>query len=153
MLITYIHGLTFKTKRIITKNDIITMCNLLNSRDEYSNLCKFEPENISEGGIVFKFNDLEKNWYKSVRLCVGDNGSRGQWYWIYNLSLSDWVGNNDMIFDKQNKFTIFLKSFNGAPVFTIEELKVWEECFSQIDIIKVGKFPSKKSLIMGVNNS
>ena len=107
MLITYVHGLTFKTKRIITKNDIITMCNLLNSRDEYSNLCKFEPENISEGGIVFKFNDLEKNWYKSVRLCVGDNGSRGQWYWIYNLSLSDWVGNNDMIFDKQNKFTIF----------------------------------------------
>jgi hypothetical protein len=151
MLVTYAYGLTFKTEKVITKNDIITMCNLLNNRNEYSDLCKFEPENISEGGIGFKFNDVEKNWYKSVRLCVGDNGSRGGWYWISNVSLLEWVGNNDMIFDKQNIFTIFLKSFNGAPLFTIKELEIWEECFGQIDIIRVGKYPSKESLITEIN--
>ena len=26
---TYCNGLTFKTEKVITKNDIITMCNLL----------------------------------------------------------------------------------------------------------------------------
>ena len=54
---------------------------------------------------------------------------------------------DDIIFDKNNKFTLFLKSFSGAPLFTLEELKIWEECFNQIGIIKVGKYPSKKSLI------
>jgi hypothetical protein len=46
---TYTIGLTFKTGRIITKDDIITMCKLLNSKDQYSNLCEFQPEGISEG--------------------------------------------------------------------------------------------------------
>ena len=63
MLSTYCDGLKFKTEKIITKNDIITMCNLLNSRDEYlSQLCTFEPEPITEGGIVFKFNN-NSEWY------------------------------------------------------------------------------------------
>ena len=42
---------------------------------------------------------------------------------------------------------MFLKSFNGAPLFTLEELKIWEECFNQIGIVKVAKYPTKKSLI------
>ena len=146
---TYAIVLTLKTKKIITKNDIITICKLLNSKDEYSNLCEFQPEGISEGGILFKFKDnLDKKWYKSVRLCVNCNVSRGKWYFINDNCISEWTGNNDIIFDKNNKFTLFLKSFNGAPLFTLEELKIWEECFNQIGIIKVGKYPSKKSLII-----
>ena len=145
---TYADGLTLKTERIITKHDIITMCNLLNNKDEYSNLCKFEPEGICEGGILFKFNDnLDNNWYKSVRLCVNNGYSQGKWPWVDNNYLSEWYESNDIIFDKNNKFTLFLKSFRGAPLFTIEELKIWEDCFNQIGIINVGKYPSKKSLI------
>ena len=145
---TYAVGLTLKTERIITKDDIITMCKLLDSKDEYSNLCEFQPEGITEGGILFKFKDnLDNKWYKSVRLCIGHRVSKGKWYWINENYLSEWTGNNDIIFDKNNKFTLFLKSFNGAPLFTLEELKIWEECFNQIGIIKIGKYPSKKSLI------
>ena len=48
---TYTSGLTLKTKQKITKNDVITLCNLLNNKDEYSNLCEFQPEGITEGGI------------------------------------------------------------------------------------------------------
>jgi hypothetical protein len=50
-----------------------------------------------------------------------------------------------------------LKSFHGAPLFTIDKLKVWEECFNQIGIgigigiVNVGKYPSKKSLIFKKN--
>jgi hypothetical protein len=146
-MITYTSGLTLKTERIITKNDIITMCQLLNSNDEYTDLCEFQPEGITGGGILFKFKNGNNTWYKSVRLCVTSGMSNGKWYWINDNYLSEWTGNNDIIFDKNNKFTLFLKSFHGAPLFTVEELKIWEECFNQIGIVTVGKYPSKKSLI------
>ena len=145
---TYTSGFTLKTEKIITKNDIITMCNLLNNKDEYLNLCKFEPEGITEGGIIFKFNDgFDNKWYKTVRLRVYDGNIKGKWYWINENVMSEWHKNNDMIFDKNQRFTIFLKSFYGAPLFTIEELKLWEYCFNQIGIVRVGRYPSKKSLI------
>jgi len=153
IMTTYTTGLTLKTERSITKDDIITMCKLLNSKDQYSNLCEFQPEGITEGGILFKFKDnLDNKWYKSVRLCVHQlcvnrGKSKGKWYWVNDNYLSEWTGNNDIIFDKNHKFTLFLKSLGGAPLFTLEELKIWEECFNQIGIIKVGKYPSKKSLI------
>jgi hypothetical protein len=145
---TYTNGLRLKTKRVITKNDIITMCNLLNNREEYSNVCEFQPEGITEGGIFFKFkNNIDKKWYKSVRLCVNCGLSRGEWYSVNENYLSEWYGNYDIVLPENSNFTLFLKSFYGAPVFTIEELKIWEECFNQIGIVKVGKYPSKKSLI------
>ena len=148
MLSTYTSGYTLKTERNITKNDIITMCKLLSSRDEYSNLCKFQPEGITEGGILFKFKEgFDNRWYKTVRLCVYRAESRGNWPWINENVMTEWIDSNDIIFNINNKFTIFLKSFNGAPLFTIEELKIWEDCFNQIGIIRVGKYPSKKSLI------
>jgi hypothetical protein len=145
---TYTRGLTLITERIITKKDIITMCNLLNSKDEYTNLCEFEPEPISEGGILFKFKDnFDNTWYKSVRLCVSWGETRGKWYLINKNVISEWSGNDDIIFNKNSKFTIFLKSFHGAPLFTLDELKIWEECFNQIGIVMVGKYPTKKNLI------
>lgn len=145
---TYAAGIRLKTERIIEKNDIITMCNLLNNKNEYVNLCEFKPEGITEGGIVFKFKDnFDNTWYKSVRLRVNSGATGGKWYWITDNVMSEWSGNNDIIFNKNAKFTIFLKSFYGAPLFTIDELKIWEECFNQIGIVKVGKYPSKQSLI------
>lgn len=142
---TYTHGFDLKCKNIITKKDIIKMCILLNNREEYSNLCKFQPEGITEGGIIYKFKDNNK-WYKSIRLCVNYNGSSGKWYRVNDNVMLEWKDNNDVIFNTNNEFTIFLKSFNGAPPFTITELKILEECFNEIGIINIGKYPSKNSL-------
>jgi hypothetical protein len=143
---TYTLGLTLKCERTITKNDIITLCLLLNNKDEYKSLCEFQPEGKAEGGILFKFKDsTNSSWYKSVRLCV--NQCNGKWYYVNENVASEWSGNNDVVFDKDSKFTIFLKSFHGAPLFTLGELKIWEECFNQIGIVKVGRYPSKRSLI------
>lgn len=145
---TYTPGLRFKTKKIITKNDIITMCNLLNSNCEYSNLCEFTPEGITGGGILFNFKDnFPKEWYKTVRLRAHCNETRGKWYWINENVMTEWAGNDDIVFQEDTIFSTFLKSFHGAPLFTIDELKIWEECFKQIGIVRVGKYPSKKSLI------
>lgn len=145
-MITYTRGLTLKTQRIITKNDIIIMCNLLNSENAYLNLCEFKPEGITEGGIVFRFIDPPFGWYKSVRLCVDRENADGTWYPVYENVMTEWFGNDDIIFQTNTTFTIFLKSFRGAPLFTIDELKIWEKCFKQIGIVKIGKYPSKKDL-------
>ena len=149
MLSTYSSGLTFKTKNIITKNNIIIMCNILNSREEYSDLCTFEPEPITEGGIVFKFKN-NSEWYKSVRFSNGGVIMFGkdyhQWDWVNANVMTEWLENTDIIFVKDYKFSTIIKSFHGAPVFTINELKIWEECFNQIGVKKIGKYPSKKKL-------
>lgn len=149
MLSTCCSGIKFKTEKIITKHDIITMCNLLKNRDEYSNLCSFEPEPITEGGIVFKFKN-NSEWYKSVRLCVYSvvsySGKYHQWDWINANVMTEWLENYDVVFNKGYKFDTCIYSFHGAPVFTSDELKLWEECFNQIGIKKVGKYPSKKKL-------
>ena len=144
---TYTKGLTFKTTRVITQSDVITICEYLNNKEEFSGLSRFEPEGISEGGIVYKFqNECDKKWYKSVRLCVSYGDSGGKWYWVNENVMTEWSESNAVIFDTNKKFTIFLKSFDGAPIFTLAELRIWEACFNEIGIVKVGKYPSKKSL-------
>jgi hypothetical protein len=151
MFRTNTRGLTLETTKGITKNDIINMCDLLNNKEEYSNLCKFQPEAITEGGIKFNFKVpgfdeiAKKQWYKSVRFYT--QRPSGTWYGIdNNTCVSDWTGSDDIIFNKKSKFTMFLKSHYGSPLFTQEELKIWEECFNKIGIIKVGRYPAKKHL-------
>jgi hypothetical protein len=147
---TYGKGFSLKCNNIITKNDIINFCKLLNEKNEYKDKCEFKPEGISEGGIVFKFNNSENKWYKSVRLCLNeyDDGRNrnGEWYWINDNVMDEWSDNNDIILKKNSKFHIFLKSFHGAPVFTLDELKIWEDCFNKIGISKTGKFPNMRKI-------
>lgn len=139
---TYTQGISFKCNNCITKNDIITVCNLLNEQNEYLNLCEFQPEGTSKGGILFIYKD-DNRWYKSVRF---SNYTNGKWYWIDKNVMTEWNNNSDIIFEKDTRFDTFLKSFYGAPLFTLEELKIFEYCFKQVGIIKVGRYPSKKSL-------
>jgi hypothetical protein len=131
-------GLCFKTEKNITKNDIITICKVLNSK--YSD-CEFTPEKITEGGIVYTFKD--KKWYKSVRLCVNYGETRGMWYHVNNDVMTEWCNNNEIIFKENITFSTVLKSYHGAPAFTRDELNIWEECFMQVGILRVGKYPSR----------
>lgn len=149
---TYTNGFTLKAYKEITKNDMINMCKFLEDQYSHSCDCEFQPEPINEGGILYKFknnlvDDKLLKPYKSVRLCVSGMWSQKSWPIVSKNYLSEWTGSNDIILDKNDKITLFLKSFYGAPVFTLEELKIWEECFNQIGLKKVGKYPTKKSLI------
>tara|TARA_B110000967_G_C18326969_1_gene290203 strand:- start:27 stop:320 length:294 start_codon:yes stop_codon:yes gene_type:complete len=60
--------------------------------------------------------------------------------------MSEWLENTDIIFAAKTKFYIYLKHLDGAPPFTIDELQIWEKCFNQIGVEKVGKYPSKREL-------
>lgn len=144
---TYTKGLSFKTTKEITKNDIFKLCNLLNNRDEYKDICTFTPEGITEGGIKYNFINNDK-FYKSIRFGIYNNGiCKGEWYWVNENVMTEWNNNDDIIFPINDKFSTHLKAFHGAPVFTIDELKVIEECFNKIGIKRVGRYMAKKHLI------
>ena len=134
---TYTNGPTLKTERDIYKGDIINLCEILNN--EYDGCCEFQPERISEGGILYNFKDGTTG-YKSVRLYIK------RWGRIKDDVMSTWFENTDMLLDANTEINIFLKSFDGAPNFTIDELQIWERCFNQIGLKRVGKFPSKRKL-------
>lgn len=129
ILSTYTNGFTLKSKKKITKKEIILSCTYLNSQPCYQNVCTFELEGITEGCIIYKYNDENKNgnrkeWYKSVRLRVKSGSSQEKWYWVNENVMEDWKSSDDIIFEENKEITILLKSFHGAPLFTIEELKV-----------------------------
>lgn len=139
-------GISFKSKRVITKKDIVKICNLLNDREEYKNVCNFKPEPITEGGIVYCFFKNDRR-YKSVRFtCDGLDYHKKKWDWIDNNVMTEWVDSDDLVLQSNTKMDTFLKSFHNAPVFTIDELKIWEECFKEVGLLKVGKYPAKKNL-------
>ena len=138
---TYTSGYTLKSLKDITKNDIIILCNLLNNNENYIDICTFEPEPITEDGIIYKFIN-NNTWYKTVRFNL-----YVKWDWIDENVMTMWNKNKDILLRDKQKMNLFLKSFHGAPVFTLDELQIWESCFNEIGLKKVGKYPSKKSLI------
>ncbi len=145
IITTYTYGYRLISKKDITKNDIIILCNMLNKEFENeSPKIKFVPEPITEGGIQFIFEGNER-WYKSIRLGIRDK--RGKWPYIELSTVFDeWNQNNDVVINKKNEFQLFLKAFHGAPVFTVDELKIFEKCFEQIGLFKKGAYPKKKNL-------
>jgi hypothetical protein len=65
---TYISGMYLTATKQITKGDLITLCKDLNSKHEATRI-KFEPESITEGGIVYKFpHNSPHGEYKSIRM-------------------------------------------------------------------------------------
>jgi len=147
MPVTHTDGYKIKSVKEITKKDIITMCKLLSSRKEYCNLCEFRPYGNSEGGgikYVFKegFNEI---WNKTVMLF--SVSKRRKWPLVNENVMTEWIDDDEIIYNTNRRILFFLKSFNEAPFFTIEELKIWEECFEQIGIIRVGNYPRERSLI------
>jgi hypothetical protein len=128
----------FKSNKDITKNDIITLCNLLNNNPYYTGLCQFTPERISEGGIKFNFIN-EPLFCKTVRLCVSSGAAGGKWPWINDNVMTDWIGNGDIILGINKIIHIKHKTSLEAPLFTKIELRIWEECFSQVGLIKARK--------------
>lgn len=133
---TYTSGYKLVAKRDIMKKDMITLCNRLN--EHYSN-ATFEPEPITDGGIVFKFKD-NTMWYKTMRISIKD------YPWIPRNVLEEWVDNTDVLIAKESIMTTCLKAFDGAPSFTLEELKIWESCFDEIGLVRKSKYPTKKAL-------
>jgi hypothetical protein len=147
---TYIGGFILLAFKDITKNDMFELCNNLGNRfNSYYNInnYSFSPECITEGGIVFdNFNKID--CYKTMRLYPSDkkgNRIRNLYGIIHDNIKEDWVNNTDILIYKNEYINTFLKSFKGAPEWTNEELKIFIDCFQNIDIY-IYKLPTKKLL-------
>lgn len=126
---TYTGSYNISMTKDITKNDIITLCELLNNRELFHGICTFEPEPISEGGIIFRYiHPTSDKWYKCIRIEMIDQYER--WPFINKDVMKEWKDNNDLLFNAGSVQGTFLKSSGGAPSFTLEELNSIESCLS-----------------------
>lgn len=134
---TYESGDEFFSTRVVYKGDIIDLCDLLKDNAMFRGICTFEPEPISEGGLIYRFiNPPDKKWYKTVRLShCGILETK--WPWIDENVMLLWRGNyQDIIFKSGATISTFLKAFGNAPSFTEEEKGVIEEAFRIIGLVK-----------------
>lgn len=53
--------------------------------------------------------------------------------------IEDWKDSDDILIPSGVLIGTFLKAFHGAPLYTQEELEIWNECFAEIGMIKKGK--------------
>ena len=67
--IKYNNGPEFKTGRIITKRDIVNLCDHLGSLEYFrSKGISFKPEEICEGGILMYFQIITDGFIKQLGL-------------------------------------------------------------------------------------
>jgi hypothetical protein len=126
--VNFIKGLSLRTTRAITTSDMTHFCELLDAQPKYAGVCTFLSDHDS---IVFKFLN-NNDWYKTVEFNIKT--------WAYNCD--DKCGANI-------SFVTRLKAYDGAPLFTIGELLVWEKCFAQIGVVSHGKhkYPTGTNLL------
>jgi hypothetical protein len=70
----------------------------------------------------------------------------GNWGWITSHVIHEWTNSRDTVLPANTEICTFLKSFNGAPPFTQDELRIWEEGFAHIGMVRVGRYPAKYKL-------
>ncbi len=136
-------GPTFRSARPITKGDIIRLCETLNQHPLYKDVCMFEPEPITEGGMVFRFLRQEQT---GPRRCAVCRTCSGPWYKtirfhyrkfiiVSKAVMAEWKDNDEVIFPSNYILSTHLKSFHGAPPFTTEELRILAGAFCTIGLV------------------
>ncbi len=152
---TYTYGYRLKTIRAISTHDMVQLCKRLG--EEFNNqfpnnTCSFQPEAISEGGIVFMGSALKGDAYKTMRL---PPSSRNRWKFkipkwpvIVPDQLTKWENTEAKeLYPAGAELCTFLKAFRAAPRWTRKELQIFEKCFLEICIKRIGKYPRKKDLL------
>lgn len=142
---TYTPGYNLRTTQPLTKQKLVQLCHALAQAfntyyqtDEFS----FEPEPITEGGIVFT---NYKSVYKTMRIFPTKKFSL--YGWLPSNVMQAWQNDTEVLLEAQSEMGTYLKSFHGAPLWTHEDLKLFEQCFNEFGIQVSGKYPTKKSLV------
>jgi hypothetical protein len=139
---TYTSGYVFKSDESFMTKKVVKLCDFLN--EEFGDEYEFEPEPVSEGGILFKKHPGPKGSYKTVRF---HTDSKQSWLWIEEDTLQKWREAEDqVIFKGPLVIKTFLKAFHGASAFAIGELDAFERGFESIGFTRSGRKPAKKTL-------
>ena len=150
---TYTEGFQFKAGRWTT-HKVIELCSLL--EEEFPGET-FLPEPICEGGILFgnypgdqctdAFGVINRLPYKTMRI-RGWNGHK--WPWIHDrVAVKEtWSANPDVVICSNMKdASTWLKAFDGAPAWTIEEIKKFAACMNSAGlVVKKSSYPKIHNL-------
>jgi hypothetical protein len=111
--------------RDFTKNDFCNLCSMLKS--VFDNKYEFEPQAISEGGIVFA--NLEADQFKSMKLYgITHSGTYG---WIKKgETILEWKDNNEVLCVKDYVLTGNIRAFNYLK-WTREEINLFAKCLME----------------------
>ena len=145
---TACRGFEFKPTSEITKADFIRIVNRIG--DVFGDGWVFEPEPISEGGIVIK------NWpgrttemYKSMRFHYSIEGQHWSWPTIFlEDPCEEWRGSIDVVWPalsprvRKDWCTTFLKAFNFAPAWTVAEITTIAGVLAEFGIM-IRRIPRK----------
>jgi len=123
---TYTQGMNLTALKPITKGDMVSLCKELN--DKYADIgLTFEPEAITEGGIVYKFpdnRDSRRDKYKSIRMYFNDPLIKYKtsfipfnYIKIYNVSTK--------FLKKKELDHLVGKSFSWQPIYD-NVMELWE---------------------------
>lgn len=148
---TYTHGFKYGFGDKITTKDIVYIIDEL--QDAFSGNHKFVPERISEGGILFEeFPGKTESMYKTFRFRI-QSPCVGKWPWIEDGTLDLWREQEPITIweNPSKKITLncasFLKSFDGAPLWTNEELDKFKNAFATVGIrCQKMKVPNLKTI-------
>lgn len=144
---TYTDGFKMKCTRNITKGDYMALFSIITKRlNQYYN----DPNHVVSLDYVsngdefgFCFNNYPDPAFKGMKHWFYYNDN-----YIQVWAQDNWVGNDEVIIPAGSEGRTFVKSFFGAPVWTIKELDIFKECFTLVGM-KCGRNPSAKSLIEG----
>lgn len=144
MATTYTSGYKLILENDITTLDILNVCKVLTelfNQTYHTNQYLFEPEGVSEGGIVFvNFPGKKEKQYKTMRIAFGH---KGKWPWV---DLEKWRESPKTIMSQGGIVTTCLKAFHEAPLWTLEELRLFETCLLEVGLKRKGVYPKKKDL-------
>ena len=136
---TYVSG--FKIRKndrscSLTNKDIVTLC------DEYSRLLGYDVEPLSkcEGGLLLK---NPGNGYKCITFACNM-----EWPWLNGDELEKWRGSDTfVVVEGYGEIETVLKAYDGAPIWTIDELNKLEQALTVIECKRVGRMVRKESLV------
>ena len=121
---------------ILTKGLIVDVIDQLHSKfgkDEY----EFVPEAITEGGIEWRcwpgkpseVGEDDISQYKTIRF----RSNRGNWSFVdAETVMSDWRQNPTIIYEDSSCIYTVLKSQQGAPEWTVEEVDIFDDVLSSV---------------------
>lgn len=147
---TLCSGFTLESFEPLTTRKIVKICEEL--KKKFGEGYEFEPDISLEGGIEFKSwpGKISKQ-YKSFRFHISHFYNIGKWPFIENNTFLKWIiekEKNEIIFEcseisKKLVISSYLKAINGAPIWTIDELKIFSQCFKLIGFETVGEIPKE----------
>lgn len=123
---TYCHGFKVEVWKDFTAADFYNLCQLL--QKSFPGFI-FEPEPITEGGIEFvSWPGKTEKMYKTMRWHIYERVGRSvDWPRINRgKTIEEWKNNTSLVLAKEGYIiNTVLKTWDGAPRWTLEELKLF----------------------------